>query len=196
MMTAMETLLATPFEKIFSDFVGHDEITKIKNSVFEKYNMTLLSSIKDFKKFELITEQVLGSDGTPLIKKTLEMLCALQSKSEHIVEIKDESLKNAILISFEDSIKKQILDIAFDYPLTIWEIASRINNIDSDVISENVSYLISHGLLATYELEDYEHNKKYYSAIDNVSVKIQDNQFYMCVTINEITNADPLKIIS
>ncbi len=195
-MTAMETLLATPFEKTFSDFVGYDEITKIKSSVFEKYNMTLLSSIKDFKKFELITEQVLGSSGTPLIKKTLGMLCSLESKSDHIVEIKDESLKDAILISFEDHVKKQILDIAFDYPITIWEIASRISNIEPGIISENVSYLISHGLLVTCELEDSEHNKKYYSAIDNVSVKIQGNEFHMCVTINEIANADPLKIIS
>ena len=39
-MTSMETLLATSFEKKFSDFVGDVEITKIKNSVFEQYDMT------------------------------------------------------------------------------------------------------------------------------------------------------------
>ncbi len=194
-MTAMETLLATSFEKKFSDFVGDDNISKIKYSVFEKYNMTLLSSIKDFKKFESITEQVLGDDGTPVIKKTLDLICRLQSKSDHIVEIKDESLKNAILSSFEDKIRKQILDIAFDYPLTIWEIASRIN-IDLGVVSGNISYLISHGLLATCDLDECEHNKKYYSTIDDFSVKIQDDEFHMYVTINEIANADPLKIIS
>jgi len=126
-MTSMETLLATSFEKKFSDFVGDVEVTKIKNSVFEQYDMTLLSSIKDFEKFQLITGQVLGDNGTPIIKKTLESICSLESKSEHVVEIKDESLKNAILTSFDDDVKKQILDIAFDYPVKIWEIASRTN---------------------------------------------------------------------
>ena len=194
-MTSMETLLATSFEKKFYDFVDDDNITKIKDSVFEKYNMTLLSSIKDFKKFESITAQILGDDGTPLIKKTLDAICTLQSKSEHTVEIKDESIKNAILTSFEDDVKKQILDIAFDYPLTIWEIASR-TNIELGIVSENISYLISHGLLATSDLTDFEHNKKYCSVIDNFSVKTHDDEFHMYVTINEITNSDPLKIIS
>ena len=186
-MTSMETLLATSFEKTFSDFVGVDEITKIKNSVFEQYHMTLLSSIKDFAKFESITEQVLGDDGTPLIKKTLDVICSLQSQFDHTVEIKDESLKNAIMTSFEDDVKKQILDIAFDYPLTIWEIASR-TNMELVMISENVSYLISHGLLATSDLEDSEHNKKYYSVIDNFSVRVHEDEFQMYVTINEIAN--------
>ena len=194
-MTAMETLLATSFERTFSDFVGHDGITKIKSSLFEKYHMTLLSSIKDFEKFESITEKILGDDGTPLIKKTLDSICRLESKSEHTVEIKDESLKSAILLSFKDTIKKQILDIAFDYPLTIWEIASR-TKIEPGIVSENISYLISHGLLTTSDLEDSEHNKKYYSTIDNFSVKIENDQLHMFVTINEIANADPLKMIS
>ena len=194
-MTAMETLLATSFERTFSDFVGRDDITKIKSSLFEQYHMTLLSSIKDFEKFEYVTEQVLGCDGSPLIKKTLDSICRLESKPDHKVEIKDESLKNAILLSFEDPIKKQILDIAFDYPLTMWEIASR-TKIETGLISENVSYLISHGLLTTSDNRDCEHNKKYYSTIDNFSVNVVDDQFRMYVTINEIANSDPLKIIS
>ena len=194
-MTSMETLLATCFEKKFCDSVDSSEVSKIKDSIFTTYNMTMLSSIKDFQKFATITEQVLGDDGTPIIKKTLDSICSLESKSEHIVEIKDESLKTAILESFEDEIKKQILDIAFDYPLTIWEIASR-TNLELGVVSENVSYLISHGLLATSDLTDSEHNKKYCSVIDNFSVKIEGEEFHMNVTINEIANSDPLKIIS
>ena len=194
-MTAMEALLATSFERTFSGFVGLDEIRKIKSSIFEQYHMTLLSSIKDFEKFESVTEAVLGDNGMPLIKKTLDLICRLESKSEHTVEIKDESVKNAILLSFEDPIKKHILDIAFDYPLTIWEIAARAN-MDPTVISENIPYLISHGLLATSDLKDSEYNKKYYSAIDNFSVKITGKEFHMFITINEITNTDPLKIIS
>ena len=194
-MTSVETLLATSFERTFSDNVTLDEITRIRSSVFERYNMTLLSSIKDFEKFETITAQVLGDDGTPLIKKTLDAICSLQSKADHTVEIKDESLKNAILTSFEDSVKKQILEIAFDYPLTLWEIASR-TEMEPAVVSENVSYLISHGLLATGDLEDSEHNKKYCSAIDSFSVSVDDDEFHMYVTINEIANSDPLKIIS
>ena len=66
-MTAMETLLATSFERKFSDVVSYDDITKIKSSLFEQYHMTLLSSIKDFEKFESITEKILGDDGTPII---------------------------------------------------------------------------------------------------------------------------------
>ena len=194
-MTAMETLLATSFERKFSDVVSYDDITKIKNSLFEQYHMTLLSSIKDFEKFESITEKILGDDGTPIIKKTLNMICRLESKSDHTAEIKEESLKSAILLSFNDPVKKQILDIAFDYPLTIWEIASR-TNIESGIVSENISYLISHGLLTTSDLEESEYNKKYYSTIDKFSVKIIDDQFHMYVTINEIANSDPLKIIS
>ncbi|AJW70297.1 hypothetical protein [Nitrosopumilus adriaticus] len=193
-MTAMETLLASPFEKTFSDFVSYDEITKIKNSLFEQHHMTLLSSIKDFEKFQTITGQVLGDDCTPLIKKTLDVICRLESKARHTVEIKDESLKSAILESFDDPVKKQILDIAFDYPITIWEIVSRAKK-DTENISENISYLISHGLLATNDLGDSEHNKKYYSTIDSFEVKVDDDEFNMYVTINEIANSDPLKII-
>ena len=194
-MTAMETLVATSFEKKFLDFVGQKDITKIKSSLFEQYHITLLSSIKDFEKFESITSQILGSDGTPLIKKTLDQICRLESKSKHTVEIKDETLKDVILFSFEDPIKKQILDIAFDYPLTIWEIAAR-TSIAPSIVSENISYLISNGLLATSDFKDSEYNKKYYSTIDQFSIKITLDQFSMFVTINEIANTDPLRMIS
>jgi hypothetical protein len=192
-MTAMETLLASSFEKTFSGFVDNDEIRQIKNSVFERYHMTLLSSIKDFKKFESTTEQILGSNGMPLIKKTFNQICHLESKPNHIVEIKDESLRNAILSSFEEPIKRNILDIAFDYPITIWEIAAKAKM--QEKISENISYLISWGLLATCDSEDSEDNKKYYSTIDCFSVNIEDGQFHMYVTINDILNPEPLKLI-
>lgn len=193
-MTAMETLLASSFEKTFSEFADVDEIKQIKNLLFERYHMTLLSSIKDFKKFESITEQVLGGSGTPLIKKTFDQICHLESKLHHIVEIKDESLRNAILLSFEEPTKKHILDIAFDYPLTLWEIAAKTKM--QAKISENISYLISWGLLATCDSEDSEDNKKYYSTIDSFSVNIEDGQFQMYVTINDILNPEPLKSIS
>ncbi len=192
-MTAMETLLASSFEKTFSGFVDNDEIRQIKNSLFERYHMTLLSSIKDFKKFESTTEQILGSNGIPLIKKTFNQICHLESKPNHIVEIKDESLRNAILLSFEEPIKRNILDIAFDYPITIWEIAAKAKM--QEKISENISYLISWGLLATCDSEYSEDNKKYYSTIDGFSVNIEDGQFHMYVTINDILNPEPLKLI-
>jgi len=193
-MTAMETLLANPFEKTFTEFVDDEKITQIKGTLFEQYHMTLTSSLKDFEKFELIAEQILD-DGISIIKKTFDHICHLESKSKNIINIKDKSLKNIILQSYNDPLKKQILDIAFDYPLTIWEIAAR-SKIGALYLSGDISYLISHGLLATNDLDDSEHNKKYYSTIDEISVKIQEEEFHMCVTINEIANENPMKIIS
>ena len=181
-MTAMETLLAHPFEKTFTEFVDDEKITKIKGSLFEKYHITLESSLKDFQKFEFVAEQILD-DGTTVIKKTFDHICHQESK--YIIEIKDETLKNAILLSYNDLSKKHILDIAFDYPLTIWEIAARVT-VGTFNITENISYLISIGLLATNDLRDSEPNKKYYSTIDNVTSKIADNEFHMYVTINDI----------
>ncbi len=191
-MTAMETLLANPFEEAFTGFVCNDDIKKIKSHLFEQYHITLPSSLKDFQKFESITEQVLGNDSVPTIKKTFDHICHLESGN--IMEIKDESLKNSILSSFENPTKKEILDIAFDYPLTVWEIASRVK-FGSFSIPENISYLISHGLLATNDSES-EPNKKYYSTIDEFSIRIEDKEFHMYVTINEIANENPLKTIS
>ena len=185
-MTAMETLLATPFEKTFTNFVDDTDITKIKDDLFEQYHMTLASSLKDFEKFECATEKILGNEGAIKIQETMNEICHLESKSKHKIEIKDESLKNAILHSYDDILKKHILDVAFDYPLTLWEIASRIR-LGSFSVSENISYLISHGLLATRDLEDSEYNKKYYSTIDEVSVKIDEGNFRVFVTINDIS---------
>ncbi len=73
--------------------------------------------------------------------------------------------------------------MAFNYPLTLWEIASRMKY-NSLEFSENISYLISHGLLTT---EDSEENKKYYSTIDDFSIKIDESEFHMYVTINDIS---------
>lgn len=189
-MTAMETLLATPFEKTFTSFVDDEDITKIKDDLFEKYQITLASSLKDFEKFECITEEILGHDGSSKIKKTLDQICHLEPQSKHKIEIKDESLKNVILNAYDDPLKKHILDIAFDYPLTLWEIASRVRY-GSLSLSENISYLISHGLLTTQDLKDTEYNKKYYSTIDDISVKIDENEFCMYATINDISNENP-----
>lgn len=182
-MTAMETLLATSFEKTFTGFVNDDDITKIKDNLFQQYQITLASSLKDFEKFECVTEKFLGQDGSTKIKKTLEEICHLEPQSKHKIEIKDEALKNSILNSYDDPLKKHILDVAFDYPLTLWEIASRMKY-NSLEFSENISYLISHGLLTT---EDSEENKKYYSTIDDFSVKIDESEFHMYVTINDIS---------
>ena len=185
-MTAMETLLATPFEKTFANFVDDNDITKIKDDLFEQYHMTLTSSLKDFEKFECVTEKILGNKGATKIQETMNEICHLESQSKHKIEIKDESLKNTILHTYEDILKKHILDIAFDYPLTLWEIASRVR-LGSFSVSENISYLISHGLLATRDL-DSEYNKKYYSTIDEVSVKIDEGDFRVFVTINDISD--------
>ena len=185
-MTAMEALLANPFEKTFTEFVDDENITKIKGTLFEQYQMTLESSLKDFQKFEFVTKQILD-DSTSIIKKTFDHICHLESKTKNILDIKDKFLKNIILQSYNDPLKKQILDIAFDYPLTIWEISAR-SKIGALYLSGNISYLISHGLLATNDLEDSEHNKKYYSTIDEVSVKVQEKEFHMYVTINDIAN--------
>jgi hypothetical protein len=189
-MTAMETLLATPFEKTFTDFVDEDNITKIKDNLFEQYQITLASSLKDFEKFEFITEKIMGHDGSSTIKKTLDKICHQESQSKHKIEIKDESLKNAILNSYGDPLKKHIMNIAFDYPLTLWEIASRVRY-GSFSLSENISYLISNGLLTTCDLKDSEENKKYYSTIDDISVKIDESEFRVYVTINDISEETP-----
>ena len=189
-MTAMQTLLAIPFEKTFTDIVDKDDIAKIKDNLFEQYQITLASSLKDFEKFECITEKILGHDGSSTIKKTLDKICHMESQSKHKIEIKDESLKNAILNSYDDPLKKHIMDIAFDYPLTLWEIASRIRY-GSFSLSENVSYLISHGLLTALGSKDPEDNKKYYSTIDDISVKIDECEFRVYVTINDISEENP-----
>ncbi|MEX0862320.1 hypothetical protein [Nitrosopumilus sp.] len=188
-MTAMETLLATPFEKTFRNFVDDDDITKIKYDLFEQYQITLSSSLKEFKKFECVTKKILGDNGVSTIKKTLDKICHLESQPKHKIEIKDETLKNTILDAYDDPLKKHILDVAFDYPLTLWEIAARVK-IGSLSLSENISYLIYHGLLTTRDL-DAEYNKKYYSTIDDISVKIDENEFCMYATINDISNETP-----
>lgn len=182
-MTAFTTLLSHPFEETFTEFVDNEKITKIKGTLFEKYHMTLSSSIIDFQKFESVATKILD-DGNMMIEKTYEEIC--HKESNNFIEIKDESLKNIILKSYKNSPKKHILDIAFDYPLTMWEIASRIK-IGTINLSENISYLISHGLLATND-SDVEHNKKYYTTIDGFSVKMYDDQFRLYVTINDIAN--------
>lgn len=187
-MTAMETLLATPFEKTFRNFVDDDDITKIKYDLFEQYQITLSSSLREFEKFECVAKKILGDIGVSTIKKTLDKICHLESQPRHI-EIKDEVLKNAILSAYDDPLKKHILDVAFDYPLTLWEIAARVK-IGSLSLSENISYLISHGLLTTRDV-DTEYNKKYYSTIDDISVKIDEDEFCMYVTINDISNESP-----
>ena len=189
----METLLANPFEKTFTEFVEKEDIIEIKRCLFEQYCLTFESSIKDFAKFEFVTEQVLGDDGISTIKKTFDQICHMKSK--HIVEIKDQSLQNIILSSFKDIAKKHILGIAFDYPLTLWEIASKIK-IGTHHVSENISYLISNGLLATSDVDDTEYNKKYYSVIDDVNVNVDDKKFSMFVTINEIASVNLPKVFS
>ncbi len=68
-MTAMETLLTTSFEKTFTGFVNDDDITKIKDNLFQQHQITLASSLKDFQKFECITKKFLGQDGLTKIKK-------------------------------------------------------------------------------------------------------------------------------
>lgn len=183
-MTALTTLLCHPFEKTFTEIADNEKITKIKDVLFEKYHTTLTSSIIDFKKFEFVAGQILG-DNSKIIKQTYDKICHKESKN--FIEIKDEQLKNIILKSYNNSPKKHILDVAFDYPLTIWEIASRVK-IGTISLSENISYLILNGLLATNDLSDEEHNKKYYSTVDDVSVKMNENQFHLYVTINDIAN--------
>ena len=184
-MTAMETLLATSFEKTFTDFVDNKDTTKIKSCLFENYQITLSSSLKDFHKFEDTTKKVLGDKSIPVIRKTFEKICHLESESHHIIEIKDDILRNAILSAYQDPLKKHILDIAFDYPLTLWEIVSRIR-LECFSVSENLTYLISHGLLTTKDLKGSEYNKKYYSTIDEISVRVEEEKFRMFVRINDI----------
>jgi hypothetical protein len=108
-LSGFDLLVALSLEKIITKNLGDKTMLKIVHRLESKYGISLLESIEQFQKFDVILREFFGAGADGLEKKFLESICKVKkSETKNMwCSIEDEITKKIILEMYgdEDNIK-------------------------------------------------------------------------------------------
>ncbi len=183
-MTGVDQLFAESLEKIILENLGTSTVNKIQDRLFEKYGISITTSMGEFEKLDSVLREFFGAGAEGLEKKFLDRICSIKSnkdKSEKRFTISDSEISQSILKAFSDDEMSKILNASIGEPWTIAEILEKLN-ISKTSGYRKIKFLIDEGFLirSGYDLTPNRRTvDKYQSLFDNVNIDFNNK-----VTVN------------
>jgi len=192
-MTGVDQLFAASLEKIILDNLGETTVRKIQDRLFEKFGMSINTSMGEFEKLDSVLREFFGAGAEGLEKKFLDNICSIKSKKDRAEKrftISDVSISQSIIRAFSDDESSKILNASIGEP---WAIAEILEKLDIPKTSgyRKISALIDEGLLvkAGHDLTANRRKvEKYKSLFDNVNIDFSNQ-----VTVNVQFTQDVVK---
>lgn len=192
-MTGVDSLFAASLEKIITDNLGETTVRKIQDRLFEKFGISITSSMAEFEKLDSVLREFFGAGAEGLEKKFLDNICSIKSKKdkeEKRFTISDVSISQSIIRAFSDEETSKILNASIGEPWTIAEILEKLD-IPKTSGYRKINSLIDEGLLVKvgYDLTANRRKvEKYKSLFDNVNIDFNNK-----VTVNVQFTQDIVK---
>ena len=183
-MSGVDQLFSTSLEKIILDNLGKSTFNKIQDRLFEKYGISITTSMEEFEKIDSVLREFFGAGAEGLEKKFLDNICSIKSKKDKIEKrftITEPTISKSILQAFSDEEMSKILNASIGEPWTASEILEKLN-IPKTSGYRKINLLIEQGLLVKtgYDLtENRRKVDKYKSLFDNVNIDFNNK-----VTVN------------
>jgi len=188
--SGLDILLTDSLHSIIKDNLGEPVYKKIESRLQERYNITVLESIRDFSKMDATLREFFQEGADVIEKKFLNNFISIESlssKNKTWVTIHDQSLANLIMASFSDLDKRKILNnLLLKEPTLISDIV-KICNLTKSTGYRMVRELVDKGLLTEigYSLaKDGRKMNKYVSLFDNIQANIVEGKIDLKVQIN------------
>jgi hypothetical protein len=174
-MSGVDQLFAASLEKIILDNLGKATVDKIQERLFEKFGMSIATSMGEFEKLDSVLREFFGAGAEGLEKKFLNNICSIKSKKdreEKRFTISDSAISQSIIRAFSDDEMAKILNASIGEP---WTIADMLEKLEIPKTSgyRKINSLIEDGLLvkAGYDLTANRRKvEKYKSLFDNVNI--------------------------
>jgi hypothetical protein len=183
-MSGVDQLFSTSLEKIILDNLGKSTFNRIQDRLFEKYGISITTSMEEFEKIDSVLREFFGAGAEGLEKKFLDNICSIKSKKDKIEKrftITEPTISKSILQAFSDEEMSKILNASIGEPWTASEILEKLN-IPKTSGYRKINLLIEQGLLVKtgYDLtENRRKVDKYKSLFDNVNIDFNNK-----VTVN------------
>jgi len=183
-MSGVDQLFSTSLEKIILDNLGKSTFNRIQDRLFEKYGISITTSMEEFEKIDSVLREFFGAGAEGLEKKFLDNICSIKSKKDKIEKrftITEPAISKSILQAFSDEEMSRILNASIGEPWTASEILEKLK-IPKTSGYRKINLLIEQGLLVKtgYDLtENRRKVDKYKSLFDNVNIDFNNK-----VTVN------------
>lgn len=160
-MNALDKLLAHTVVSLIRAKLGEKTYLSIENRLKERWDMTVVSALQDFTKFDAILREFFGPGADAIEHDILTKIFSLQSskKGKSLISIDSHELSKEILETYGDSEKRAILNFAFKKPAPILDILEGCN-LPKSTGYRVIGELINDGFLAEVGFSSTSDGKK------------------------------------
>jgi hypothetical protein len=173
---ALDRLLAQALASIIREKLGSKTVEKIEARLQQRYNLTLIDSIKDFYTLDATLREFFGAgaDGIEEDFKDRLISFSTSTKGRHWISIENKDLAQLILESYGDREKRLILETAYREPGVILDILDKCN-IPKSSGYRLINQIVEDGLLTEEgyaETSDGKKVSKYTSLFEKTRIEI------------------------
>jgi hypothetical protein len=173
---ALDRLLAQALASIIKEKLGEKMCAKIEARLQERYNLSLVDSIKDFYTLDATLREFFGAgaDGIEDDFKNKLISFSTSTKGRQWITIENKELAQLILESYGDRDKRVILETAYKEPSVILDLLEKCG-IPKSSGYRLVNQLVEDGLLTEEgyaEAADGKRVSKYTSLFEKTQIEI------------------------
>ena len=188
-VSALDKLLAQSLASIIKAKLGEKTYQKVEDRLAERYNSSVVESIKNFHQLDATLREFFGPGADALEKDFLEHLVSLDNrkKGESWVTIENQELSRLILETYGDREKKMILDAALKKPNPVLEILENCE-IPKSTGYRLINELVTDGLLTEEGHTTTSDGKKvslYTALFETIKIDIAEGTVVIKVMLKE-----------
>ena len=185
-MKGIDLFLSRSLDSIIRENLGNSAVRRIEKRLFEKYGLSLIESIVEFQKLDVVLREHFGAGADGIEEELFNNVCSFpktdnKSKTKTSIQtkdwitLKDPTLVNTILEAFGDEDKKEILTLVSDKSKIVYDILEE-SGIPQTSGYRKINSLIKEGLLlvdGSIESEEGKKINKYRSIFNNIRINIE-----------------------
>jgi len=200
-MSALDKLFAQAVASLIRIKLGEKTFFLLEGRLKERWGISVVEAIKDFIKFDATLREFFGAGADAIEHDILQKIFSLQSskKGASLLTIENEDLAKAVLETYGNSEKRQILNSAFKDPAPILDILEGCS-IPKSTGYRFVGELINDGFLTESGYSTTSDGKKvskYTSLFSEVRIDIKLEELVVEVLIKDevVTESNLVKVL-
>ncbi|KAF6247419.1 hypothetical protein C6990_02840 [Nitrosopumilus sp. b3] len=187
-MSGFDRLLVISLTEIIEKNLGSKTVKKIDDRLFEKFGISLIQSIEEFDKLDLVLREFFGKGADGIEKKIFENIFQTKSKKskDPWYTLSDSYVNEIILQAYGDMEKKKIIESVSESPKIINDILKDCQ-LPRTSGYRKINSLIDDGLIYQSDqiIVDNKKINKYACAFTNLKINIEKNKLTVDVQLSE-----------
>lgn len=188
-MAGFDHLLAKSLNDIVIKNLGNRTTKNIEKRLFEKFEISLIQSIEEFDKLDLVLREFFGKDADGIEKKFFKNLFQKDPKKSKNMwyTIANIDTNDIILQTFGDSEKRKIMESTSNTTKIIAQILKDCN-LPQTSGYRKIKQLIGDGLLVQsgFVIKDNKKTNMYVCIFNNLKINIENNNIIVDIQLTKL----------